>query len=341
MKATKKLIAATVSLIAAASLTVGSTFAWFSYQSNVELGSVQFSVDSGDENLMVAVVAPDQNVTPANGSFAYTLSESTIKKQINGNTEIKYKPLTIANVNGEVSSTTPIQLQTRGGVNATYADYAAFDLVFRYTPKKGNTTHMPDLILDNGSVITAKTEDALFDPNHKIYAWKNANENEISYGVPLEMDEQIKARARDAARVAFIYKEGEATKNRIWAPSEDLGALTDSDTSDQKKGFYKGNLAYDFDVHSHPDTQIDPVVTPRYLEDSRVYAEIQNPEQGVNFRYSKIASFPALSGGATYSELRITVRIWLEGNDGDCLSTVEDDVFAFLLKFRTSPVDES
>ena len=341
MKATKKLIAATVSLIAAASLTVGSTFAWFSYQSNVELGSVQFTVDSGDENLMVAVVAPDQKATPANGSFAYTLSESTIKKQINGNTEIKYKPLTIADVTGEINATTPIKLKTKGGVNATYADYAAFDLVFRYTPKKGNTTQMPDLILDNGSVITAKTDDALFDPNNKIYSWKNANENEISYGVSLGMDEQIKARARDAARVAFIYEEGEATKSRIWAPSEDLGTLTDLDTSDQAKGFFKGNLAYDFDVHTHPDTVIEPVVTPRYSEDARVYAEVQNPQKGVNFRYSKIASFPALSGGATYSELRITVRVWLEGNDGDCLSTVEEDVFAFLLKFRTSPVDES
>ena len=55
MKATKKLILAAVSLVAASSLTVGSTFAWFSYRSSVELGSVEFSVDSGSEYLQVAV----------------------------------------------------------------------------------------------------------------------------------------------------------------------------------------------------------------------------------------------------------------------------------------------
>ena len=57
MKATKKLVLAAISLVAASSLTVGSTFAWFSFQSEVELGEVQFSVDSGDENLQVAVIS--------------------------------------------------------------------------------------------------------------------------------------------------------------------------------------------------------------------------------------------------------------------------------------------
>lgn len=328
MKATKKLIIASVSLVAAASLAVGATFAWFSYRSNVELGSVQFGVGSGDENLLVAVAKVGE--TPAESSFAYTLSEETIKGVINEGSDITYQPLTVRGASGEVGATDAITLEKQGGSNATGSDYAEFDLVFRYTPAAGNST-MPYLILNDGSVITADpADDASYSSS--ITAWWSAEEEgtyQNKYGPSIATGGTIKARARDAARVAFIYGDSSSKTNKIWAPSEEQAPSVT--TSDSPSGYYKNNLASDY--AKHLGATLSDVVTPTYA--SRVYAADNGQSDTIN---NTIAQFPAISGGKSYSELKITVKVWLEGKDGDCLPSVAGDQFAFLLKFKTGTV---
>ena len=332
MKATKKLIVATAALVAAASLTVGATFAWFSYQSNVGLGSVQFSVDSGDENLLVAVTSVGGTPTPS--SFAYNLSENTIKSQINGGNPVLYKPLTVKeDADHTVEATNEIALLTQDESTAAgQADYVTFDLVFRYTPVAGRD--MPNLILDYGSEINeVDPKDGAYSPTNKVYAWENTDK----YGASLSRDGEIIARARDAARVAFVYQEGEGTKNAVWAPSEALHEqMKEEDTSDSPRGFFKGNLASDYARHIGGEG-IPEVVAPTY--DGRVYSGLETQKADKNnFAYSTIAQFPAPRENVSYSELRITVKVWLEGKDGDCLPCVLGDEFAFLLKFRTSTI---
>ena len=332
MKATKKLIVAAVSLVAAASLTVGATFAWFSYQSNVGLGSVQFSVDSGDENLLVAVTSVGGTPTPS--SFAYTLSENTIKSQINGGSPVLYKPLTVKeDANNTVSAANGITLLAKDeNTAAGLADYATFDLVFRYTPVAGRD--MPNLILDYGSEINeVDPNDGAYSPTNKVYAWETTSK----YGASLSRDGEIIARARDAARVAFVYKEDESTKNKVWAPSEALHeSMSEEDTPDSPRGFFKGNLASDYERHIGGES-IPEVVAPTY--EGRVYSGLETQKADKNnFKYSAIAQFPTLQENSSYSELRITVKVWLEGKDGDCLPCVLGDEFAFLLKFRTSTI---
>ena len=339
MKASKKLIIAAVSLTAAASLTVGSAFAWFTYRSNVDLGSVQFTVDSGDENLQVAVTSVGGSVTPS--SFSHTLSTNTIKSIINGGSAVTYKPLTVEDDgDNTVSETNEIVLVTNEKddegqpIEAGRADYAAFDLIFRYTPVKGNSI-MPNLILDyESSVKAVDPSDGPYKPTNKVYAWTTSDQ----YGdETFNQDEEIIARASNAARVAFIYQENGATKNKVWAPNEALGTgMQAEDTSDSPKGFYKGNLANDYERHM-TGLGVAQIVPPVYA--SRVYAGIQTQSaEKNNFNYSTIAQFAALQGTSTYSDLRLTVKVWLEGKDGDCLPTVMGDEFAFLLKFRTSTI---
>lgn len=348
MKATKKLIFAAVSLIAASSLTVGSTFAWFSFQSNVELKAVQFSVDSGDENLQIAVTTVGG--TPAPSDFSYSLTESTIKSQINkGN--VVYKQLTVSmdedeKTNNTVSATNTINLVDKDGNSAvvsssTAADYAEFDLVFRYTPAT-TSGEMPDLILNYESQITSVDPADGSYPTKEVRAWEDLTTakygSDLRVGVDkdattkVEKDQLIKARASDAARVAFLFDDGGTTKNKIWAPNEEH-SLFASDTSDTAKGFFKGNLASDYNLHYGNSTKA--IVAPSY--ESRVYAGIQTPTTAANFNYSKITKFPNV-GANGYSELVLTVKVWLEGNDGDCLESVCDDIFAFTLKFRTSTI---
>lgn len=337
MKASKKLTIAVVALTAAASLTVGSTFAWFAYQSNVELGSVQFGVDSGDENLMVAVTSVGGSATPS--SFSYSPKAATIKSQINSGNPVVYKPLTVKDDGSNtVSATNVIDLWEQDEQTAPGAgDFATFDLIFRYTPVKGNTT-MPSLILDYGSEVKAvDPTDGPYKPTNKVYAWTWSDQ----YGdASFDQDEEIIARACNAARVAFVYQESGTTKHKIWAPNEALaeGMQSEDDTSDSPKGFYKGNLANDYERHLK-GPEVAQIVPPIYA--SRVYSGIaKQTAQKNNFDYSTIAQFPAITGDNTYSELRITVKVWLEGKDGDCLPTVMGDEFAFLLKFRTSTITD-
>ena len=334
MKASKKLIIASVSLIAAASLAVGATFAWFSYQSNVGLGSVQFAVDSGDENLVVAVTSVGGATTPS--SFSYSLTTNTIKSCINGGTPVLYKPLTVKDDgNDTVSETNAITLLAQDEESTPGAgDYAAFDLVFRYTPVTGSA-QMPNLILDFGSEINAvNPSEGAYQPKNKVYAWTPSDQ----YGdTSFDKDDEIIARASNAARIAFLYQDSGVMKNKVWAPNEALaGGMSAEDTPDSPKGFYKGNLANDYERHM-AGLGVDTIVPPTYA--SRVYTGLQTQTaEKNNFNYSTIAQFPALQGGNTYSELKITVKVWLEGKDGDCLPTVLGDEFAFLLKFRTSTI---
>ncbi len=334
MKATKKLAAAVISLVAAASLTVGSTFAWFSYQSSVSVGSVNFSVDSSDENLQVAVVAVGANPTPSD--FTYTLSETAVKAAINGGKTIAYKPLTVKDDGSDtVSDTNVVELLEKDETTkAGGGSYAAFDLVFRYTPYKtaGGTpsTTMPSLVLNYGSQITTNTTHT--PDSATLYAWDNFDASK--YGIALTKDSPIEARARDAARVAFLFDDGGTPKNKIWAPSEERdSAITDSLTSDRVQGYYKGNLASDYNLQHGAEGAV-AVVAPTYA--NRVYAGIQSPAAATDFQYSEITTFPAVAGANSYSELRLTVKVWLEGKDGDCIESVREDDFAFLLKFRTS-----
>ena len=330
MKARKKLVVAAVSLVAAASLTVGATFAWFSYQSHVDLGEVQFGVGSGDENLLVAVAEVGQSA----GKFAYSVSTEDIKSIINkGNSgaDITYQPLTIKDASGEVSGSDEISLVTQSGSPATGKEYATFDLVFRYTPAAGSTTDTY-LVLNEGSIVNADPADATYTPSSPISAWWDSGQaeaNKNKYGPELNPGDTIKARARDAARVAFVYGDTSKT-NKIWAPSEDFESSIK--TSDTRKGYYLENLAKDYATYLG-SSQAD-YATPSYA--SRVFAADNSENDDTN---SVIAKFTAPSG-TTYSELRITVKVWLEGKDGDCLPSVVGDKFSFLLKFRTGTISD-
>ena len=332
MKATKKLVAAAISLAAAVSLTVGSTFAWFSYQSSVSIGAVNFSVDSSDENLQVAAVAVGE--TPALSDFTYSLSSEKVIEAIGGKDSVAYSPLTVAEdeADNTVSATNPISLITKDNSEASKKSYAAFDLVFRYTPYKtldGNpSTVMPSLILNVGSVITA---DPLSASDTTYVAWDGYQWNDYATtedGIAKNKNDPLNVRARDAARVAFLFADGVTTKNKIWAPSEAIDAGIQDNTSDTAKGYYLGNLASDYNNYHN---NIKAVSSPVYA--SRVYAAKTD-----NFQNSAITEFPAVQGANSYSELRLTVKVWLEGKDGDCLESVNKDSFKFILKFRTSTV---
>lgn len=330
MKVTKKLIGASVALVVAASLTVGSTFAWFTYQSNVQLEKVGFFVDSGDENLQVAVVKADEN--PGNGDFVYSLTSADILSKIkaaNDDAEIVYSPLTLAS--DTVLATDPINLVKENGTTAAQSsEFATFDLVFRYTPFKDvNSSNIPSLVLDAGSAVTAETADSAYTPTHEIYAWDDFAES--VYGIELAKDDLLKARARDAARVAFIFDENSSKKSKVWAPSEAYDSATIK-TSDTVKGFFNGNLASDYKIAQGYSTTA--VTAPSYS--NRIYAAIANPTQASDFINSTIAKLTLPETGANYSEFRMTVKVWLEGKDGDCLDAIFGDQFNFALKFRTS-----
>ena len=264
---------------------------------------------------------------------------SAIKKH-NHDAPIVYQPLTVAEDSGSnVASTNAIdlisELENEEGtaVAASVSSYATFDLIFRYTPAN-STDAMPSLILDYGSEITANPEDDdTYTPKIECKASENLAKG--SYGKTLSAGDVIKARARDAARVAFLFDNDGTINNKVWAPSE-YYTISSAVTSDVIKGFYSGNLASAYKNEKSGKPEATVITAPFY--ESRVYAAPDPKLNPTNTTYSQIAAFPA-TGEKTYSELKVTVKVWLEGKDGDCLESVQNDKFAFLLKFRTgSPI---
>ncbi len=319
MKATKKLIGAAVALVAAASLTVGSTFAWFSARDNATIDAAKFTVDSQANALQIAIQAASATVDPAESAYKYTISSTDIQTAVNNGAPdpVKYSALT--------SDDDGITLTKKGSATNVTEGYATFKLYMR--------TNIEDayLVLDNTSEIAAVDPKPAAVPVIKspIAIAQNA------YGLhnAIAVDGEIKdVRAANAARIAFI-NGGDSV---VWAPHETLDNTISNigdKTNDAPAGYYENNLAYDY--NKAMDSTTDPVTVATYTH--RVYAAKDPANASDPVKYyaeNKIAQFGNTKAGDGYYHLTLTVKIWLEGTDGDCFDAILNDEFLYNLSFK-------
>lgn len=300
MKASKKLVGAIAALAVAASLTVGTTFAWFSSQLSVSTGNVDMDVKSASDTLQVAVLAKDGNDSDAN--FKYVLTSAEVKAAIGSFT---YMALTSADDGKTITV-------SEGGVAATEG-YAEFKFVFRTN-------------IDNASLILAETSSVSASSTSKTLVWeehKQAPYNTRDYGTPITAD-TIETKAAYASRVAFL----EGANAKVWAPYEELGTGANStNTKDAPAGYYKENLASDYNI-SKGVAGATPVNVQNMH--NRVYrAKDATTDDAVNV----VAAFPTTKTG-DYYQMTVSVKIWLEGTDGDCLDAILSDTFGVAFGFR-------
>ena len=303
MKASKKLIGAIAALTVAASLTVGTTFAWFSSQASVSTENIGMNVTSGSDTLQIAVLAKDAAESTAN--FKYVLSAEEVKAAMGA---VTYTALTSADDGKTITE--------KGGAAAT-GGYAEFKFVFRTTMENAK------LILSDTAAVTAST-------TTNTITWQEWEQDEYKnkdYGTTITAG-AINTKAAYASRIAFL----EGTNAKVWAPYEELGTGADAtNTNDAPAGYYKENLASDYNISKGV---ADATAVTAQPMTNRVY---RAKDAATNDAVNVIAAFPTAKMGDFY-QLTVTVKIWLEGTDGDCLDAILSDMFGVAFGFRAATV---
>ena len=303
MKASKKLIGAIASLAVAASLTVGTTFAWFSSQSSVSTENIEMNVTSGSDTLQVAVLAKDGVESDVN--FKYVLSADEVKTAMGA---VTYTALTSADDGKTITE--------KGGAAAT-GGYAEFKFVFRTTMENAK------LILSDTAAVTAST-------TTNMITWQEWEQDEYKnkdYGTTITAG-AINTKAAYASRIAFL----EGTNAKVWAPYEELGTGADAtNTKDAPAGYSKENLASDYNISK--GVAGATAVTAQPIT-NRVY---RAKDAATNDAVNVVAEFPTTKTGDFY-QLTVTVKIWLEGTDGDCLDAILKDTFGVAFGFRAAKI---
>ncbi|HBF86817.1 MAG TPA: hypothetical protein DDW54_03965, partial [Clostridiales bacterium] len=331
-KATHKILMAAASLVIALGVASGTTFAWFTANRTVSIGTINATVTTGTEGLYVAI----KNYAGTEFStFEETLSGDDLNTAIFGGTAsanlatVKLDALTsLANTNNTGENSNGLTLKDHNGVETTYNREAATtegkNKFIEFTLKFKTTTPM-NIYLSNKNAANSKQSQIATNGagvvSNFVLAWDDTV-SASNYGKD-PTDGKIDARAANAARVAFItHANTEGTKTwtadttgasgQVWAPNE---AVDDSNTGEKGKGFWKGNVAEDYNYHfrnnANPATRavastVVNQVTTIDLDD------ITNSEGSAT-----VIATTAEDTNREYVAI-VTVRLWIEGTDGDC-----------------------
>lgn len=322
ISSTKKLIGASVALLASIGIAASSTFAWFTTSQSVTVDQFSAKVVAGTDSLTMAVVAPDATVdaTTINGAtFSSTLSSSTISTIVG--TEVKLTAATTSDgkaftdkANGTVSAN-----QTAGG-------YISFKLIFRNRAQTGMTS---TLHLDESS-IDASADGKTVPYNATQFSTINDHASDSYYGTNPVIDgtapsQTLKAFAAHAARVTFVDS---ADVVKIWAPNErdaDGGNDGGSDAQTTASGYYLQNLANDYMNGYFGTTE---TLSQASLANSVVASSTIGDANKVGADFTTVAS-----AAADYVYTSLLVNIWIEGTDGDCFDAILEDAFTTTMKF--------
>lgn len=204
-------------------------------------------------------------------------------------------------------------------MNETVADifsYISFDITFRATAAM-------DLYLGESEVLAVGNVSEKVKKNQITSPWTKEAED---YGAALNAGKPIVARAANATRIAFVNED----VTKIWAANETI--------SGGGAGFFKGNLARDYAETlgiSQPEV---PTYTP-----SNVLKPLVKGDDGTysltddNANATKITSLEwveSYNGSTAYVyQTTLSVKIWLDGNDGDCFNSILEDIFSVAMQF--------
>lgn len=337
-KATSKIATAVLALVVALGIAIGSTYAWFTSNRTVRFDAIEAEVTTGTQGLYVAIKEYNSNTFT---DFYTTLSSTDLLNEILGPesggsrpTSVKLSDLTTditgdQNYKGvklveEGKSALQEEVFTAGSVNK----FIEFTLKFR-------TTVQQDIFLaiSDGSVYSGIN---YVDGNSltTVRAWKRIEANEYGNTSAIEANEGLSTRAAYAARVSFIT----GGVGKVWAPYD--YATGYDDLSHTQAGFYvntvEKNLARDYRnaLLGRSDTYVCSVLNEVRLLSDALAAQNKN----VSDEPGSIAATPiarTVSNAEGSFDAVVTVRLWLEGTDGDCLNSVFNDKLSLRLVFNS------
>lgn len=298
--AAKKLIASAIVLVVALSLAVTSTFAWFTMSNDPKVESLNVNVTTSNGLLISA--------TGEEGTYRAILPALDIIKAYYG--EAYTNQTAFDHILTAVTSTNGIAFtKIDGTTNAAAGSYLSFDLYFlsdvaqtiKLQPSATNT-----------KVISTPNEDE--DYVNLVKYWGATTLDADYYGTAQgeawAPGTEIEADAMHAARVSFV--NGASAK--VWNPY-----VTDAGYDDDEN-----NLALDYYKYMNNITSITVPSTVTSIISEDIYDEtLLTLTKGT---------------GDTVFKGTLTVNIWLEGFDGDCLDSIYGDIISVLLQFVGAPV---
>jgi hypothetical protein len=346
MKATKKILGATCALVAAVAVSAGSTFAWFTANQSITVGTIDATVVTLGGDLQVGLVKYQDsgkttssyyktttNTVESVEKWGYSISDlSSVLNGVYLDAVTSTNGSTFTNKAGTTVSTPNVTNESGSTKNGSYVE---FTLAFR------STTNMDLYIVNGSSVTTEKNSEITTDSNSStttIAAWKTITQNEYGANNAYAIGESISANAIHAARVSFT----DSSSTLIWAPYEDTQSYVQAGTTDSSGtysrggianlttagGFYLGNLSNDYYVNNNgstgsytqvvysKDILVAPV-TKTVIDDAHDSTKTStNSDDVTKAAKAKVLSLDA--GEIKY----MTIRLWIEGTDGDCFNSV-------------------
>ena len=331
MKKSKKLLISVFALVVTLALATSATFAWFSLNDKVAVGSFDVSATTGSDGLYVTY-----GIAKADSVFGSKVESDTIKNDdkiwVTDGAEqnpkvLGYTAMTsddgiaFEDINGTAKQ--PNEAYTPG----KDATFLQFNLSFR------STTPMNIYLYSEGeaSAVTAAEGregiEVAWPGYQAANYYDNADGAEVPQGIAATEGAKLNARAANAARISFVTN----TVNRTVPETPTLTAGTAKIWNpNPKKGYYKGNMAYDFNKYNDPATE---AVTTSTLGNDFVTYTTATKDSATPIAKTELADYLKDTNSKTPYEAVITINLWLEGTDGDCMNDLFTDTFSVQLAF--------
>ncbi len=351
MKATKKIVGAACALVAAVALSAGSTFAWFTANSQVSIGNVTADVVTKGGDLQISLVTPggtDDAPTYSYDGWKAAISSADVMTKVG---TVKLDHVTTKNNDGKSMATIDGDDIT-ASTNPSTANYVEFTFALR------STTAM-DIYLVKGTTLTSAVKSgAGATAITPVSCWGDVAAN--TYGknqAAWTAESQIEAKAQCASRVSFENVNDNETK--VWAPWETTeNGGNDYSVSEIEAAAFTGNIA-DYGYYTTYGASDTPATTSgknlagdiarnggkdaKYFGATTDYAKKISPAAGTTITRGTSSGADEIEVANATKNLLCTltagqpkvikVRMWIEGNDGDCLNSIFDQTITMSFAF--------
>lgn len=299
-KAKKRLLFSVAALVIAIAVATGSTFAWFTINREVNVEEMEINVTAGSQGIYIAAKKEGPYKTALNADDLKTAGYDENAK-LDALTSADGKA--IADLKGNV-----LEKGTGKFIEMTF--------YFRATGETMPTIDLKETKDDDRSTILMphKTNNAQTVDN----TWQVINAGDFGQERTIQLNDKIAVRAAHAARVSFdaLAHNKVAKSTRIWdpyygdkttfcgKPNEANGGKFDNSVGNFAFAYYNGTKI-DGENLVWPTNGIAPTEEKDdFFKNVLVLSETSTPK---------------------VYEGELTIRIWLEGWDGDCMTSILGD----------------
>lgn len=303
-KAKKRLLFSVAALVIAIAVATGSTFAWFTINREVNVEQMDISVTAGSQGIYIATAKAGPYKTALNAADlaaagykadasldAVTSTDGKVIKDLDGNT-----------------------------IGADSKKFIEMKFYFRAT---GETVPTIDLKRTNNTEISGRN--TILQPHATNNAqtvfntWKDIAADDFGQTNAIALNAPVPVRAAHATRVSFdaVAHDTTTVSTRVWDPYYgDPATFRGKENPDNAGKF--DNAVGNFALAYYNATKADDDANLTWPTTGIAQTEAKD-----DF-FSDVLKLTPTNMPNTY-EGELTIRIWLEGWDGDCMTSILGD----------------